>query len=81
MHVERVFKIYTGLTCAYGFLHACRRERRCATTGLSLIISAPLLWPAYAAADCLQWRERRHFPHHNAASVDENLMLPMSDDT
>lgn len=74
MHVERVFKLYTGLTCAYGLFHAHRRERS-GVTGLSLVISAPLLWPSYVVSDLMQWR-RRSFP-----TIDENLMLPMSDDT
>ncbi len=61
MHVERVFKFYTAMTCAYGLVHACRRERRC-VTGLSLVVSAPLLWPAYAVTDFMDWRLLRHYP-------------------
>ena len=78
MHVERVLKIYTGLTCAYGLLHAARRERGSGcVTGLSLVIAAPLLWPAYVITDMVGLKKQQQ----RVPNIDEGFIRRISDDS
>jgi hypothetical protein len=44
-------KIYLGTTVAYGSWHAFRRERLRPVQQLAIVMTAPLLWPAFMADD------------------------------
>jgi hypothetical protein len=55
MHVERLFKLYTGLTCTYGLIRAARLDYG-PVTGAAITIASPALWPFYALQDCMDWR-------------------------
>ncbi len=55
MHVERVFKLYTGLTCSYGLSRTFLRKDD-PVTGAAIIIASPALWTFYAFQDFVDWR-------------------------
>jgi hypothetical protein len=79
MHVERVLKIYTGLTCAYGLIHAARREKGSScVTGLSLVMAAPFLWPAYVITDVVGLRKQQP---RGVPNFDEGFIRRISDDS
>ncbi len=55
MHVERVIKLYTGLTCTYGLLRTLKRSND-PVTGAAITIASPALWPFYVVQDFVDWR-------------------------
>lgn len=52
MHVERVFKVYSGLACMFGFVRAFQQEIKPVNV-MALTFAAPVLWPTYVLQDTL----------------------------
>ena len=52
VHIERYFKVYTGLTMAYGFLRAAQ-YRETPENVTALTVASPAIWPVYVINDTL----------------------------
>ena len=50
MHVERFFKVYTGLTMVFGFLRAAQYNET-PENMTALTFAAPAIWPVYLLND------------------------------
>jgi hypothetical protein len=68
--LETMVKIYTGVTCVYGLVRTHHTNHR-PIDRASIVVAAPLLWPAFLASDLFDGHRHctRRFQH------------PMSDDT
>lgn len=53
MHVERVLRVYTGLSCVFGFVRAYQQEIKPVNV-MALTLAAPVLWPTYALQDAME---------------------------
>lgn len=50
MHVERIVKVYTGLTMAYGLVRV-HYGKESPLNGAAQVVAAPVLWPVYVLKD------------------------------
>jgi hypothetical protein len=84
-HLERFLKLYTGLAMTYGVLHVSSRKNVTIPPEwvCGVVVAAPLLWPAYLAADSIRLfhHHRRSKPRVPSSQPVDDWDLPMSDDS
>jgi hypothetical protein len=60
--VKQLGKLYLGTTLVFGSWHAFRREQLRPVQQLAIVMTAPLLWPAFMADDFADRRPSLLYP-------------------